>query len=206
MLGARLRRLAGRGPVGPVRHRAVATVVAGVLAIVFSLATVVVSHWVAADAADAPRRCAESRLAAATAFRHDPGLALAASRTITATSPHLTGIVDAVAEHQATYPDTAVLVVGPDMAPGDPSLVYLAVLIDLSGRPDLATPDVLSALERAAASGGITGIHELVVGPGSPAADEQGGAALAELRRLVRRQRGAVAAAGIDSLPHACAA
>jgi hypothetical protein len=189
----------------PVRHRAVATVVAGVLALVFSLATIAVSHWVGANPADAPLRCAESRLAAATAFRHDPGLALAVSRTITATSPHLTGIVDAVAEHQATYPDVASLAVGPDMASGDPSLVYLAVMIDLAGRPDLATPDVLAALERAAASGGLAGIHELVIGTGSPPpAGGLGGAALVELRRLVRQQRGAVADAGIVSLPRGC--
>jgi hypothetical protein len=203
MLGTRLRLPTTRHPV---RHRAVATVVAGVFAIVFSLATVVVSQWVAADAADDPTRCAESRLAAATAFRHDPGLALAVSRTITATSPHLTGIVDAVADHQATFPDVASLVVGPEMAAGDPSLVYLAVLIDLSARPDLATPDLLAALERAAASGGFAGVHELVVGPGSRLADGQGGAALAELQRLVRQQRGEVAAAGIASLPRACIA
>jgi hypothetical protein len=203
MLGARERHPAGRRPV---RHRAVATVVAGLLAIIFSLATVAVSQWVAAGAADDPVRCAESRLAAATAFRHDPGLALAASRTVAATSPHLTAIVDAVAEHQATYPDVASLVVGPDMAPGDPSLVYLTVIIDLSGRPDLATPEVLTALERAAASGGLVGIHELIAGTGRPPADGQGGAALAELRRLVRQQRDAVAAAGIASLPGACTA
>jgi hypothetical protein len=180
-------------------------VVAGALAIVFSLATVAASHWVAADPADAPVRCAERRLAAAAAFRNDPGLALAVSRTITATSPHLTGIVDAVAEHEATYPDVASLVIGPDMPPGDPSLVYLVVLIDLSGRPDLATPDVLAALERAAASGGIAGIHELVAGTGAPPVDGSGGAALAELRRLIRRQRGAVADAGIVGLPRGCA-
>jgi hypothetical protein len=181
-------------------------VVAGVLAIVFSLATVAVSHWVAADAADGPVRCAESRLATATAFRHDPGLALAVSRTIATTSPQLTAIVDAVAEHQATYPDVASLVVGPDMAPGDPSLVYLAVMIDLSDRPDLATPDVLATVERAAASGGLVGIHELIAGAGagSPPAGELGGPALGELRRLVRQQQRAVSAAGIASLPGAC--
>jgi hypothetical protein len=198
MLGRRLRLPAARRPV---RHRAAATVVAGVFAIAFSLATVAVSRWVAADAAHGPARCAEVRLATATGFRHDPGLALAVSRTILTTSPELAGIVDAVADHQRAYPDVASLVVGPGMAPGEPSLVFLAVMIDLSGRPDLATPAVVATLERAAASGGFAGVHELIVGTGPPPDDDRGGRALAELRRLVRQQRGAVAAAGLASLP-----
>ena len=200
-LGTRRPSLAAT-PGHPGQRRAVAAVMGGVFALAVSVAALALSVWTDGGAASRPD-CARYRLAAATGFRHDPALAIAVSRSVAAASPYLVDLVEATAAHQARYPDVESVTVGPDMPDADPSLVYVTVVADLASRPDLATPEVLTALESAAHAGGIAGVHSLIVDTGTHPPDLRGGAALTELRALVANQRAAVTDAGMVGVPSA---
>ncbi len=189
-------------PTGhPGGRRAVAAVIGGTFAIAVSVTTLVVSLWMGTGDRRPRAGCAEGRLVTAQTYGTDAGLALAVARSVTTTHPHLRGIVDAAAAHAARYPDVDGLTVDAGLPAGDASLTFVTALVDLADRPDLATPDVLTALQRAAASGGMVGLHSVIVDPDIHPPTPAGRDALDQLRAMVARQRAAVAGAGMVGLP-----
>jgi len=145
--------------------------------------------------------CADGRLATARAYRADPGLAVAIGRSVAATHPDLRGIVDRAAAHAADHPDVGSVTVDAGSPAAEASLTYVTTLVDLADHPRLATPEVIVMLERAAAAGGMAGVHGLIDDRGIHPRSPSGRAALDRLRSLVARQRAAVAYAGMVSLP-----
>ena len=151
---------------------------AATLAVTAAAAGVAGYRWAAPDG---------ERAGPCEAHRVDGAEAVAVSRSVQAASPQVAGIVRAAARFHDAHPD--------DTGPQVPAGTYVAVIVDLAARPDLATPGLLTALEEAAGSGGVAGVHGLVANPDLhlPGPD---GEALDSLRSTVARQQ---AAPGGDS-------
>jgi hypothetical protein len=188
-------------PIQDLGARRAAVFIGGALALAAGVTALVVSLWSASAGDGARASCAEGRLAAARAYRADPGLAVAIGRSIAATHPALRGIVDGAADHAARRPDVVSVTLDAGAPAAEASLTYVTTLVDLADHPSLATPEVIATLERAAAAGGLAGVHGLVTDPGIRPRSPAGRAALDRLRGLLARQQAAVAGAGMVSLP-----
>jgi hypothetical protein len=161
------------------------------------------------DAADDALANCEERLAAGTAFRHDPALAIALSRGIEASHPELSPIIDTVAEAQADHPDRASLDLRAEGLPADASFDYVTTLIVLSEQPALATPEALAALEDAAGPdgiehvagvGGLGGVAVLVGRPHGYVPSRYDVPELIDLGNEVQDRQGAVVDTGIRAI------
>jgi hypothetical protein len=158
---------------------------------------------------DAALAHCEERLAAGTAYRHDPALAIAISRAIEVSHPELSPLVDTVAEAQADRPDRASLDLQADGLPADASFDYVATLIVLSEQPALATPEALAALQDAAGPdgvdhvagvGGLGGVAAVVGRPHGYVPSRYDVPELVDLGNEVQDRAGALVDTGIRSI------
>lgn len=190
------RRLVAR----PVARRRLAALVASVVAVACGMAA-------CAESAGDTRSCADERLADGTAYRHDPGLALAVTRGLAATNPDLAPIFEGAADFQAANPDHESVTLTDDTRGPEGAFHYVLVLANLDANPDLATPELLDTLTRVARRDGMLGVYVLVARRATSDEDERrraaAGPALDELRELQSQQLAALDDAGIVPLPRA---
>jgi hypothetical protein len=154
------------------------------------------------DGEDAGPTCNETRLATGKGYPWDPGLALAVSRLIEVSHPELSGIINAVADYQEAHPshqDFENPRRGDHL--GEGTAIYLAALLVLAERPDIATPATLDALEQAAEEGGMAAVGNVSINSSADDPPEYNTDAINELRNLVIEREEAVEDAGIVSLP-----
>ena len=142
-----------------------------------------------------------------TAYRHDPGLALAVTRGLAATNPDLAPIFEGAADFQAANPDRESVTLTDDTRGPEGAFHYVLVLANLDANPDLATPELLDTLTRVARRDGMLGVYVLVARRATSDEDERrraaAGPALDELRELQSQQLAALDDAGIVPLPRA---
>jgi hypothetical protein len=155
----------------------------------------------AADTAEPS--CNEELLASGRGLPVASGLSLAVSYQIEVTHPELGRVIAAAADYERAHPQYQDLS-NPDYDDdliGDGDAGYIGALLVLSERPDLATPEILDALEQAAAEGGIAEVGNTVrhARPGDP--PPLGSVRFSEFQGLVRERRIAVEDSELVPLP-----